>query len=133
VNFRPQALIVEDLDFWQEMLGEILIDTGYRVCSASSYSEALEALARCEFQLAVIDPVLDDTNRRNRDGLRVLRHILSQKPNIRTLIITASDANRIRREVSEMSPDIPLLWKDEWDDNRFLAVVQELLNEAHDA
>ncbi|GAB4536710.1 MAG: hypothetical protein Kow0063_22530 [Anaerolineae bacterium] len=131
MDSRPQALIVEDLDFWQEALGEILSETGYRVCSVSSYADALEALAHSEFKLAVIDPVLDDTNRRNRDGLRVLRHILKQKPNMRAIIVTASDPNRIRREVGEMSPHVPLLWKDEWDDNRFLAVVQELMNQEY--
>lgn len=129
MDYQPYALIVEDLDFWQEALGEILAEAGYQVCTASSYAQALEALAQAEFKLAVIDPVLDDTNRRNRDGLRVLRHILDHKPDIRAVIVTASDPNRIRREVSQMSPEIPLLWKDEWDDKRFLTVVQQLLGE----
>lgn len=129
MDSRPHALIVEDLDFWQEALGEILAEAGYQVCTASSYAQALEALDQAEFKLAVIDPVLDDTNRRNRDGLRVLHHILSHKPDIRAVIVTASDPNRIRHEVSQMSPEIPLLWKDEWDDRRFLAVVRELLSQ----
>jgi hypothetical protein len=45
------------------------------------------------------------------------------------IVITSSDPNRIRREVGDMSPDIPLLWKDEWDDDRFLSIVRDLLNE----
>ena len=128
MNSSPHALIVEDLDFWQEALREILADTGYGVCTASSYSEALEALEQNEFHLAVIDPVLDDSNRRNRDGLRVLQHILDQRPDMCAVIVTASDPNRIRREVRALSPGIPLLWKDEWDDSRFLAVIQELVS-----
>ena len=118
-----QALIVEDLDFWQDALGEILVDAGYQVWTASSYAEALDALVGNEFQLAVIDPVLDDTNRRNRDGLRVLQHIFDQQADIRVVVVTASDPKRIRREVSQISSDIPMLWKDEWDDSRFLDVV----------
>jgi DNA-binding NtrC family response regulator len=128
VNSSPYALIVEDLDFWQDALCEILADTGYRVCTASNYAEALDALDQNEFHLAVIDPVLDDNNRRNRDGLRVLQYILDRRPNTCAVIVTASDPNRIHREVREMSRTVPLFWKEEWDDHQFLTVVQELMN-----
>ena len=121
------ALIVDDLSCWQDTLHEALADAGYRVCIAVSYAEAMDALGRQQFHLAIIDPVLDDANRRNRDGLRVLRHILDQWPDVRSVVVTSSDPNRIRHEVNEMSPAIPVLWKDEWDDGHFLAVVRELL------
>ncbi len=122
-----RALIVDDLGCWQDTFGEVLTDAGYQVCVAASYAEAMDALGRQRFHLAVIDPVLDDANRRNRDGLRVLRHILAQLPDICSVVVTSSDPNRIRHEVNELSPAIPVLWKDEWDDGRFLAVVSELL------
>jgi CheY-like chemotaxis protein len=124
---------VEDLDFWQDALSEVLTDAGYHASAAASYSEALDALNQKKFHLAVIDPVLDDNNRRNRDGLRVLQHILDQRPEIRTIVVTASDPNRIRREVSEMSADIPLLYKDKWDTLQFLEVVQQLLSAKREA
>lgn len=132
MNPSPYALIVEDLDFWQDALSEILTDAGYRVCATSSYDEALDALGHNEFHLALIDPVLDDTNPRNRDGLRVLQHILDQQPDIGTVVVTASDPNRIRREVREMSADIPLLYKDKWDDDQFLTVVDKLVDVKRD-
>ena len=121
------ALIVEDLDFWQDTLHEILADAGCRVWIASSYTEALNALTENEFHLAMIDPVLDDTNRHNRDGLRVLQHILDNWPDMCTIVITSSDPRHIRRDVDEMSADVPVLWKDEWDDDRFLAIVRHFL------
>lgn len=120
------ALIVEDLDFWQEMLQEILSDAGFRVSIAADYTTALETLARDTFHLAVIDPVLDDTNRHNRDGLRVLQYILDRYPHIRTIVTTSSDPNRIRRDVAELSANTLILWKDEWDDERFLAILRDL-------
>ena len=128
MNSSPHALIVEDLDFWQDALYEVLADAGYRVCAVSSYAEALDALDQSEFHLAVIDPVLDDSNRRNRDGLRVLQYILDQRPNTRAVIVTASDPNRIRREVRQMSRSVPLFWKEEWDDKQFLTAIQEITN-----
>jgi DNA-binding NtrC family response regulator len=127
------VLIVEDLDFWQEALSEVLVEAGYQVRIAASYAAALEALARHEFHLAVIDPVLDDTNRRNRDGMRVLQHILDRRPHMCAVVITSSDPHRIRREMQEMCPGIPLLWKDEWDDGRFLSIVSDLLLVNRDA
>lgn len=120
------ALIIEDLDFWQDALHEVLADAGYQVGVASSYSEALQALAQREFHLAVIDPVLDDANRHNRDGLRALRYILDERPGMRAIVFTSSDPQRIAREVAEMSLQVPVLWKDEWDDDHFLAIVREL-------
>ena len=126
MNRSPRALIVEDLEFWQDALNEVLIDAGYRTWVASSYAQALDALAQAEFDVAVLDPVLDDTNRRNRDGLRVLQYLLSQRPEIGAVIVTSSDPNRIQREVRGMSPDVPLLWKDEWKDEIFLRVVSSV-------
>ena len=125
MNSSLQALIVEDLDFWQDTLHEVLTDAGYRVWITSSYAEALDALAQNEFHLAMIDPVLNDTNRHNRDGLRVLQHILDERPDMCAIVVTSSDPKHIRREVDEMSPDVPVLWKDEWDDKRFLAIVRD--------
>lgn len=120
------ALIVEDLDFWQDALHEVLTDAGYRVWVVPSHAEALDALARHEFHLAVIDPVLDDINRHNRDGLRVLRYILDERPAMCAIVVTSSDPNRIRHEVDEMSAGVPVLWKDQWDDDHFLAIVRDL-------
>ncbi len=122
----PHALVVEDLDFWQETLREALADAGYQVWIVSSYAAAMEALAQNEFALATIDPVLDDINRHNRDGLRVLQHILDERPDMRAVVITSSDPNHVRRKVAEMSDNVPILWKDEWDDALFLAVVRDL-------
>jgi CheY-like chemotaxis protein len=120
------ALVVEDLPFWQDAVREVLTGAGHEVWVAASYEESLKLLAAHEMQLVVIDPVLDDTNRHNRDGLRVLRHILDERPDLRAIVITSSDPRHIQREVSEMSPDVPMLWKDEWDDERFLHIVREL-------
>jgi CheY-like chemotaxis protein len=126
MNSSLQVLIVEDLDFWQDALHEVLTDAGYWVWVTPSHAEALDALAQNEFHLAVIDPVLDDTDRHNRDGLRVLQHILDERPDMCAIVVTSSDPNRIRREVDEMSADVPVLWKDEWDDDQFLAIVRDL-------
>lgn len=120
------ALIVEDLAVWQDMLQEILVDAGYQVSIAADYASALGELEDHTFQLAVIDPVLDDNNRHNRDGLRILQYIMEKYPDMRSIVTTSSDPNRIRRDVAEISENTPILWKDEWDDARFLAILHDL-------
>ena len=125
MNPSLRALIVEDLSFWQDTLREALVDAGCQVWVASSYAEAMDSLAQDEFDLAMIDVVLDDTNRHNRDGLRILRHILDRQLEMCAIIVTSSDPKRIQREVNEISPDVPVLWKDEWDDEQFLAIVHD--------
>jgi CheY-like chemotaxis protein len=122
----PHALIVEDLEIWQDVLSEVLADAGYQIRIAPNYTWAMQALAENNFDLAVIDPVLDDANRRNRDGLRVLQCILGQQPGTMAVVVTSSDPNRIQREVLAISPEVPMLWKDEWDDERFLSIIREL-------
>ena len=128
MSSSPLVLIVEDLEIWQDVLSEVLIDAGYRVCIAPTYSSAMQALAENSFDLAVIDPVLDDANRRNRDGLRVLQQILDRQPDAAAVVVTSSDPTRIQREVHAMSPAVRLLWKDEWDDEGFLSIVDELIS-----
>jgi DNA-binding NtrC family response regulator len=124
---RPRhALVAEDLDFWQDAVAEVLVDAGYRVSLAASYEQALDIFSREVVHLAVIDPVLDDTDRRNRDGLRILQYILDERPEVAAVVVTSSDPNRIGREVSALSADVPLLWKDEWDDEQFLEVVSRI-------
>ena len=61
----------------------------------------------------------------NRDGLRVLKHILDRQLNTRTIIVTSSNPKRIRREVAEIASGVSVLWKDQWDDEQFLAIVDE--------
>jgi CheY-like chemotaxis protein len=126
VNAPFRVLVVEDLDFWQDTLHEVLADAGYQVGVASSYVEALDALAQQKFHLATIDLILDDANRHNRDGLRVLQYILDELPDMCAIVVTSSDPNHIRHEVDEISPNVPILWKDEWDDERFLAIARDL-------
>ncbi len=128
IHMSHHALIVEDLDFWQDTLREILVEAGYQVWIAASYAEALDALAQRPYQLAMIDPVLDDANRHNRDGLRALQHILDHHPGMYAMVVTSSDPKHIRREVDDISADmladIPVLWKDEWDDEQFLSLLR---------
>ncbi len=126
MNVPFRALIVEDLDFWQETLQEVLADAGYQAESAASYVEAVDVLSRHTFHLATIDLILDDANRHNRDGLRVLQYILDKFPAIHAIVVTSSDPSHVRHEVDEISPHVPILWKDEWEDEQFLAIVRDL-------
>jgi hypothetical protein len=43
------------------------------------------------------------------------------------IVVTSSDPKHIQREVDEMSARVPVLCKDQWDDDRFLTMIHDLL------
>ncbi|MBM4429920.1 MAG: response regulator [Chloroflexi bacterium] len=71
---KPRILVVEDDISWQDIYREALTRSGYLVQTASNLTEALEALDRCFFHVAVVDLKLS-ADENNRDGMKVLRRI----------------------------------------------------------
>lgn len=83
-----RALVVEDDRAWQEILREILTDSGLRVDTASSLEEAALALKAQPHRLAVVDLSLSPDDHNNTDGLRVLATVRMLDPNCRTILLT---------------------------------------------
>jgi len=57
---KPSVLIVEDDPAWQDIFTEISDDAGFKPVVASTYREALLALERQTFALAVLDMSLSE-------------------------------------------------------------------------
>jgi DNA-binding NarL/FixJ family response regulator len=85
---KPRALIVDDDDAWQQIMGEILSDNGFEVDIASSIEEAASTLKAHPHRLAVVDLSLSASDHRNQDGLRVLESIRRLDPNCRAILLT---------------------------------------------
>ncbi|MBI3925127.1 MAG: response regulator [Armatimonadetes bacterium] len=82
------ALVVEDDASWQEILQEILVDSGFAVEVAGSLREALEVVKCRTHRLAVVDLSLGGPDHRNQDGLRVLEALKRQDPQCRAVLLT---------------------------------------------
>ena len=77
-------LVVDDERTLRFTLKEGLSEEGYRVETASDGAEALEKLARDEYQLVLLDQKLPD-----RNGIDLLREIRAMRQDMQVVIMTA--------------------------------------------
>jgi two-component system, NarL family, nitrate/nitrite response regulator NarP len=85
-SFR--AIVVEDDRSWQQILSEILTDSGLDVEVTSNLDDAVLALKDQPHRLAVVDLSLSPDDHNNNDGLRVLDAVRRLDPNCRTILLT---------------------------------------------
>lgn len=77
-------LIVEDEAIEREALRDWLTDDGYEVETAEEGEKALEAIAKQDFGIVVLDLKLP-----GKDGIQVLREAKEKRPKLKGVIITA--------------------------------------------
>src|SRR5688572_12782717 len=85
---NPRALIVEDDRSWQQILSEILSDSGLDVDVADNVEQATVILKENSHRLAVVDLSLSPNDHNNYDGLRVLDAVKRVDPNCQTILLT---------------------------------------------
>lgn len=122
-------LVVEDREDWQDIICDAITAGGHVPHAALSYQEALDVLGQQQFDLAVIDPVLDRTNRFNRDGLSVIQKITDTQPGIPVIVVTGSLTHDLKVSLEHLSPHAPVLAKERWNPDRFKQMVHTLLGE----
>ena len=83
-----RALVVEDDHSWQQILSEILTDSGLEVDVASNLENASLILKSQPHRLAVVDLSLSPNDHNNYDGLRVLDAVRRLDPNCQTILLT---------------------------------------------
>jgi DNA-binding NarL/FixJ family response regulator len=84
----PRALVVEDDPSWQQILSEILADSGFSVDLAGSLAEALPLIMENPHRMAMVDLSLAGLDHRNDDGLRVLTALRRHDPACRAVLLT---------------------------------------------
>jgi len=78
------VLVVDDEATMRESLRDWLTDSGYHVETAEEGEEALEAITKQDFGIAILDLKLP-----GKDGLEVLREAKAKRPQLKSIIITA--------------------------------------------
>jgi DNA-binding NtrC family response regulator len=86
----PKILIVDDAPDWREILAGLIVDfyPAYTVITAASIDEAKNKLALENFNLAILDIRLDDSDEGNTEGLLLTEFIHAHHPQTQVLIIT---------------------------------------------
>jgi DNA-binding NarL/FixJ family response regulator len=88
VDSGIRALVVEDNSSWQQLLSEILADTGLTVDVVDSLDATVESLRTAPHRLAVVDLSLAGNDYQNRDGLRVLDAVRRLDPGCAAILLT---------------------------------------------
>jgi DNA-binding NarL/FixJ family response regulator len=83
-----RALIVEDDRSWQQIVNEILTDTGLKVEIVDNLGAAVARLRAVPHRLAVVDLSLGSNGVDNQDGLRVLDAVRRHDPGCATILLT---------------------------------------------
>ncbi|MCP4603515.1 MAG: response regulator [Proteobacteria bacterium] len=98
---RRKILVVDDLPDWRVTLNGLLSDEGYDVRVAGSLPQALELLGTDQFDLAVLDIRLDETDEDNTEGLDLAAKINERWPGVKIIIITGYGTPEIMKRVFE--------------------------------
>jgi DNA-binding NarL/FixJ family response regulator len=83
-----RTLVVEDDSSWQQILNEILTDSGLLVDIASNLEDALKILKSNSHRLAVVDLSLSGGDHHNFDGLKILEGVRRLDPGCQTILLT---------------------------------------------
>jgi len=91
------VLIVDDEPIVRESIGDWLKESGYDVATVESGEEALELLQKQDFSVMVVDIRLP-----GKTGITVLKEIKTQRPWIKSIIITAYPSAETTTEAKKL-------------------------------
>lgn len=117
-------LIVEDSADLRHLVRDLLVDAGYQVLEAPSYSLALQLFesARDRISLVVADVCLEDGS-----GRELVRQIRGIKPAIKAILTTGYDPHQMRGKI-DLAPEELFLPKP-FEPEDLLQAVETLLNQ----
>jgi len=88
-----RVLVVDDVAEQRDIAAAILGKLGYRVTTAGSGEEALVWLAQSEFDIVVLDMIMDP----GIDGCETYRRMIDLKPGLKAVIVSGySESDRVR-------------------------------------
>ncbi len=83
MSYTPRILIVDDEPRLCDSLKTLLSDQGYEIDTSHSGKNALEYLAKNDFDLVILDMFMPDV-----DGHHVMDHINRQSPDTLIIVMT---------------------------------------------
>jgi len=125
-----RALIVEDNGSWQQILSEILTETGLTVDIANDMETAVAKLRAASHRLAVIDLSLGGGDYHNQDGLLVLDAVRRHDPGCVPLLLTGFATVELAVSVLTEHGAYTCLRKESFDRAQFRDLVSRALAEA---
>jgi DNA-binding NarL/FixJ family response regulator len=126
-----RALVVEDDPSWQQILSEILTDSGLQVDLADTIESAVDQLRAYPHRLAILDLSLGGTDHHNQDGLRVAENVRRHDPNCVTIFLTGFATVELAVQVMQEQGAYTCLRKEVFRRAEFRKVVSQALAHAN--
>ncbi|MBL7201928.1 MAG: response regulator [Anaerolineae bacterium] len=123
----PRALVVEDDRSWQQILSEILMDSGMTVDVADSLDAATVSLRAAPHRLVVVDLSLGGGDHHNQDGLQVLDAVRRHDPGCVTVMLTGFATVELAVNVLTEHGAFTCLRKETFRRSEFREVVRQAL------
>lgn len=119
--------MIEDEPSWQDVLTEILRDSGLPVDVASNFAEAEEKLRAVPHRLAIVDLSLAASDHNNRDGLSVLDTLRRVDPGCTAILLTGFATVEIAVDAIRTHGAYTCLRKDQFRRAAFRQTIQQAL------
>lgn len=107
------------------IFSEIIEDAGFKPKVVATYFEALAALSKQNYALAVVDMSLSELNYDNRDGLKVLKKIAAAPETLPAVVVTGYATVNLAIETLVDLNAVNFFRKDEFDRRKFLQTVKK--------
>lgn len=120
----PRALIVEDDQSWQQILGEILEDLGFGVDIANNLEEGITILRDISHRLIIADLSLKRDNHRNQDGLHILEAAQLYDPACTTILLTGYATVELAVSAINEYGALTCIQKETFNRNKFYEIIQ---------
>lgn len=131
MNAKPKLLVVDDIRDWQVTIGGVLTDNGYDVATAGSMEDAILLLEKNNYDLALLDMRLDETDEGNVDGLKLAEKIRDRWPKVKVVIVTGYGTPEIIQKTMEPGIDGKRLAEDyipKDNTDKLVKTVQQILS-----
>jgi len=123
------VLIVEDDSAWQEILSETIASLGYVYETASSSKHAIDKLKKDNFNIAMLDIRLSDTDSENNEGLEVLKWLVDNNKSTKVVIVSAYASSNRMRNAFDSGKVADWLLKQEFSISTFYTCIKGIVDE----
>ncbi len=134
---KIKVLLADDEKTFKDMFVKVLVDEGMDVIACDDGLEAIEAIGRESFDVAILDIQMPGA-----DGIKVLREIMSRDPEARVVMLTAFGTVEMAVEAIKlgacdyvmkpvMFDDILIKIRQQYQYRRLKAENEELKSELH--
>ncbi len=125
-----RAIVVEDDSSWQQILTEILMDSGLSVEVASNLDEALKLLKAQPHRLALVDLSLAGSDHHNSDGLKILEAVKLIDPGCQSILLTGYATVELAVNVLTEYGAFSFLRKESFNRGQFRQLISQALASA---